>query len=165
MIDWILGVIVIIIYIYVRMSYKKKYNFIVTNNIIKFNLNESSKSNKITEIILFIMIIINILFFNSDDVFTIGIIFIMMPLSFYKSKFIVHSGGILIQGQEYRSKDILSYQVMKLSKTHIRFRILINEGNKKRYKSIPMKNEYEEEVIKALDELISEKYTSTIIKN
>ena len=64
-----------------------------------------------------------------------------------------------------REKDILSYQVMKLSKIHIRFRILINEGNKKRYKSIPMKNEYEEEVIKALDELINEKYTSTIIKN
>ncbi|WFD09285.1 hypothetical protein [Tepidibacter hydrothermalis] len=42
---------------------------------------------------------------------------------------------------------------------------IINERNKKRYKSIPIKNKYEEDVIKVLDELISVKDTDNIIKN
>lgn len=157
MIECILGVIMIIVYICIRISYKNKYNFIVINNKIIFNLNESSIINNIFEIILFIMIIIDMLFFNSDDVFMIGLLLIMIPVSFYRSKFIVHSKGILIQAEEYSSKDILSYQVMKLSKAHVRFRIYINENNKKRYKSVPIKNEYKEDVVKALDELISMK--------
>lgn len=162
MIDWIFGVIIIIVYICVRNSYKRKYNFIVNNYNIKFHTKEFSKLNKIEELIFLIMIIINMLFFNSDNVFVIGLILIMMPLSFYKNKFIVHSGGILMQGEEYSPKDILSYHVMRLSKTYVRFRIFMNECNKKRYKSVTIKNQYKEDVVKALHEVIYAKDIDSI---
>lgn len=150
----LIELIYMIIIVLVIIISRKKYKNIINNYDIKFYIKEYSKLYTVLNIIIITSIVSDLYFNRSDNSFIWIMMYGYLPINNYANKFIVYSGGIYMMGKSYLIKDILSYQVMETLKNYTRFRILINENNRKIYKSVQIKNKYKDNVIKALEELI-----------
>jgi hypothetical protein len=137
--------------------YQKKINLIIENNDIFFINYKLNNIHKIIYIILEILYITIPFLFGSIDCMRILSMFIINYICFYNNRYIVHSNGIFIEGKNYEYKYIKLYDIVRYSQKYFKVRILINENNKRIYKTKIFNNKHQDKVRKALKEGIKNK--------